>query len=242
MLPIIKIKETSSTNDYLLRIASERPEWEGAVVCEHQTAGKGMGKNCWESEDGKNLLYSIMIHPAWMPAHSQYLLSMAQAIAISDTLAQYTEGITIKWPNDIYWHDRKISGTRIDTNLNGSGICDMVIGTGVNVNQMKFVSDAPNPVSLIQITGVEHNVEELLYSMVENFGKYCKMLEQGDYDTITRIYHERLYRRDGIHRYRDADGEFEAYINKVHQSGVLQLKRTDGTLSEYMFKEVEFVI
>lgn len=171
-MQIIKLDNIGSTNDYLLRLSSQNPEWEGVVMAHYQSAGKGMGTNKWESESGKNLLFSILLHPRWLPVNSQYLLSMAEAVAIKDVLSRYVSDITIKWPNDIYWRDKKISGTRIDTNLCGGSISDMVIGTGININQRTFVSDAPNPVSLWQITNAEHDAETILRQIVDAFGNY----------------------------------------------------------------------
>lgn len=241
-MQIIKLDNIGSTNDYLLRLSSQNPEWEGVVMAHYQSAGKGMGTNKWESESGKNLLFSILLHPRWLPVNSQYLLSMAEAVAIKDVLSRYVSDITIKWPNDIYWRDKKISGTRIDTNICGGSISDMVIGTGINVNQRTFVSDAPNPVSLWQITNAEHDAETILRQIVDAFGNYCLQLREGDHSAVIRRYHQGLYRREGLFAYRDINGEFEAAISEVMPNGVLRLLRKDGSMSEYMFKEVEFIL
>lgn len=238
-MQIIHLNATSSTNEYLMNLASRQPQWEGCVMSDFQTSGKGMGTNTWESEAGKNLLFSILIHPRWMLISYQYLLSMAMALAIRDTLSEYTPDITIKWPNDIYWRDCKISGTRIDTNLAGLTITDMVIGTGININQRQFHSDAPNPVSLWQITGTEHSPQEILHNILAAFERYYNILRQGDKETVINRYHKHLYHRTGFHRYRDANGEFEAEIINVKPNGVLCLLKKDGTIGEYLFKEVE---
>lgn len=241
-MQIIKLNNIDSTNDYLLQLASQESEWEGVVTADYQSAGKGMGDNKWESEVGKNLLFSILLHPNWLPVNSQYLLSMAEAISIKEVLSNYTTDITIKWPNDIYWKDKKISGTRIDTNISGGNICDMVIGTGININQRQFYSDAPNPISLWQITHSEHSTEEILHQIIRTFDKYCQKLMQGDTATIIHNYHEALYRKDGIHTYKDKDGQFEAEIKEVLPNGTLRILRKDGNIKEYMFKEIEFIL
>lgn len=241
-MQIIRLKDTRSTNEYLMDAAARWPQWEGAVTSDYQSAGKGMGENTWESETGKNLLFSILIHPTWLPVARQYLLSMAEAVAVCETLAEYTDGITIKWPNDIYWQDRKISGTRIDTNLCGAGIADMVIGTGININQRVFTGNAPNPVSLWQITGREHDRDAMLDKILAAFERYSAMLREGEEAEVISRYHACLYRRQGYHRYRDAGGEFEAKTMEVMPDGTLILQRRDGTRSEYMFKEIEFIL
>lgn len=240
-MEIITLSDTASTNDYLLDRVRQQPDWEGVVTTPYQSAGKGMGTNRWESEAGKNLLFSILIHPTWLPIRKQYLLSMAQALAICHALNAITPEFTIKWPNDIYWRDRKISGTRIDVNISSAGLQDMVIGTGVNVNQQEFLSDAPNPVSLWQITGKEHDSAELLQSIIRRFERYSAILQQGGEADIIALYHAALYRNDGkLYPYEDTNGEFLASIKQVDPDGTLHLIREDGTESTYMFKEVRF--
>lgn len=234
-MEIIHLTNITSTNDYLLSLKSQE---DIVAVSDYQTRGKGMGTNRWESEPGKNLLFSILIHPTWIPVNQQYLLSMAEAVALCDTLREVTADITIKWPNDIYWKDKKISGTRIDVNLSGGILADMVIGTGINVNQTEFLSDAPNPVSLKQITGREHDREALLKDILKRFQPLQQMLKDGGTEEIVRLYHERLYRKEGMHGYKDANGTFMAAIDYVEPSGILHLTLEDGTKREYMFKEV----
>ena len=247
-MEIIKVSDISSTNDYLLGLDTEE---DVCVRTDYQSAGKGMGTNTWESEAGKNLLFSILVHPVWLSVTEQYLLSMAEALAIHDALTEFLEltmgvetikKLTIKWPNDIYWEDKKLSGTRIDGNIKGGVLQDFVIGTGINVNQQRFFSDAPNPVSLYHITGKEYDNDEILNKILEHFAKYQDALKQGDKEKVVREYHERLYRRTGIHRYEDGNGTFDAEIVKVNTNGIMTLRRTDGTLSDYEFKEVRFVI
>ena len=234
-MEIIHLTNITSTNDYLLSLKSQE---DIVAVSDYQTRGKGMGTNRWESEPGKNLLFSILIHPTWIPVNQQYLLSMAEAVALCDTLREVTDDITIKWPNDIYWKDKKISGTRIDVNLSGGILADMVIGTGINVNQTEFLSDAPNPVSLKHITGREHDREALLNDILKRFQPLQQMLKDGGTEEIVRLYHERLYRKEGMHGYKDANGTFMAAIDYVEPSGILHLTLEDGTKREYMFKEV----
>jgi len=244
----IHIDATASTNDFLLKNA-EKYEGEDLVVAvsDYQTAGCGMGTNKWESEAGKNLLFSMLIHPSWVDAGVEFLVSMSEAIALCEVLSEYADDITIKWPNDIYWKDRKISGTRIDGNIKGTTIADMVIGTGINVNQREFHSDAPNPVSLYQITGKEHDCQEILDKIVSRFQHYYNIAKEEwevyDCDTIMDEYHKHLYRNDdSYHRYEDEYGEFEAKLFSVHPNGIMLLERRDGTISEYEVKEVKFLL
>lgn len=241
-MEIIKLSDTASTNDYLLGLNTDQ---DLCVVTDYQSAGKGMGTNTWESEPGKNLLFSILLHPTWLPINRQYLLSMAEAVAIVEVLGK---GFEIKWPNDIYYGDKKLSGTRIDINLQGSTLKDVIIGTGINVNQEIFLSDAPNPISLKNITGQEHDRDILLQDILKRFSVYYTKLQKdflrpsldGMRSWLDYQYHKHLYRRTGLHAYADKDGTFQAEIVRVAENGIITLRRDDGTLSSYEFKELRF--
>ena len=240
MVQMIRLTETESTNKFLKEFGkAEEPIT--IVVADYQTAGKGQGTNTWESESGKNLLFSILVHPASLPIERQYILSEAAALSYKAVLDTYTADVSVKWPNDIYWQDRKISGTLIETALKKGVIKDFIIGTGININQQEFRSDAPNPVSLCQIIGREVPLEEVLNKVVESFEEYYRMVIDGAYDTISQRYHDALYRKEGLFPYRDKNGAFMAAIVEVKDDGHLVLKDSEGNLREYGFKEVEYV-
>lgn len=239
---IIYIDEIDSTNRYLKSHQSEYPEEMTVVVADYQSAGKGQGTNIWESEAGKNLLFSILVHPVRVPVARQFLLSMAHALSLKDALSDYSDGFTVKWPNDIYWKDQKISGTLIEITLGQGHIKDCIFGTGVDVNQQVFLSDAPNPVSLCQIVGHEVDRQELLEKILGNMDRYMSLLENGDYIDIAGMYHDSLYRKHGFYHYRDAEGIFEGAIVEVEDDGHLILRDRVGVMRSYAFKEVEFLL
>ena len=239
---IVRLEETDSTNTYLRQHASQMEAWMTVVTAKYQTAGRGQGVHTWESNRSENLLFSVLTHPVMVPVRSQFLLSEAGALALKEVLDGYTDGITLKWPNDIYWNDRKLSGTLIETSIGGGRIKNCVFGIGLNVNQKTFESDAPNPVSLAQILGHDIDREQLFKQIVAAFEKYYRMLENGQYDAISALYHEALYRRQGFYMYEDGDGRFEGAIVEVGDDGLLVLRDRDGRFREYEFREVKFVL
>lgn len=237
---IIRLKEIDSTNRFLRELKDEQEDEMVVAVADFQTAGKGQGSHTWESEAGKNLLFSIKVNPRWVPVRQQFLLSMAGAIAIKEALETYVDGITLKWPNDVYWNDKKISGTLIETSIDSKGIKTCIFGIGINVNQEAFHSDAPNPVSLRQILGHEVDKDELLQKVIEGFRQYYELLRRADYMDVSGIYHLSLYRRKGFHRYEDADGDFEGAFVEVEDDGHLILHDKQGVIRSYSFGEVKF--
>ena len=230
---IIHIAETDSTNRWLRERGGEG---DMVVVADYQTAGKGQGNNSWESERGKNLLFSVLYHPQRIPANRQFHISMAVSLAIADALGEHIGDVSIKWPNDIYWRNAKICGILIENRLLGQTIRDSIIGVGVNVNQRQFHSNAPNPVSLLQIHGHETDRELLLQSILDKFTLYINKKE------IKTQYLHLLYRRKGFHPYADKEGSFMAEIVDVEDDGHLLLCDDNGQQRRYAFKEVSFVI
>lgn len=211
------------------------------VVADYQTAGRGQQGSFWESERGKNLTFSLLCHPDFVKPSHQFLLSQCMAISVREALLRYVESVEVKWPNDIYVNDKKISGTLIECDLQGGRITNCIIGVGVNVNQEQFKSDAPNPVSLSQLIGVQMNREEVLSAIISRFGNYYELLRDGKADEVRQMYMNSLYRREGRHRYADVRGEFMAEIADVEPTGHLLLRFDDGRVGRYEFKEVRFV-
>ena len=253
---IIHIDETDSTNHWIKRRKAEQTtpgrskQADLVVVAEYQTAGRGCGSNTWESEQGKNLTFSVLLHPTEIPADCQFRISEAVSVAICETLENCfrplspadspsdsgKQEVTIKWPNDIYVGDRKICGILIENQLRGSLISDSIVGIGLNVNQTVFRSDAPNPVSVAQLTGHEENREALLQAFLQRLSATMEM----EPEALMETYRRRLYRREGFHRFSDSCGAFEAKVMNVLDDGRLVLLDTEGKARMYAFKEVIF--
>ena len=229
---IIHIDETDSTNRWLREQGREE---DMVVWADFQTAGRGQGTNKWESEQGKNLLFSILLHPKDIPANKQFAISMQVSLAICEALGERIGDLSIKWPNDIYWRNAKICGILIENRLQGSRIRDSIIGVGLNVNQRQFHSDAPNPVSLWQICEQETDREQLLKDILKAFDRH-----QGK--ELKAQYLSMLYRRKGFHPYADQNGAFMAEIADVEEDGHLLLRDEEGKERCYAFKEVSFII
>jgi len=235
----------TSTNTYVKELMAadvDLPELT-LVEADFQTGGRGQTGNSWESERGMNLTFSLLCHPTWLRAADQFVLSQAIAVAVWRTLNNLTDGISIKWPNDIYWRDRKICGTLIECNLAGATVRDCIIGTGINVNQTEFRSDAPNPVSLAQIVGLTFNREHILNEVVSEFTSIYEGLKNGGSEALKAEYMQHLYRREGFHMYQEPNGEpFEAEIQDVEPAGHLVLRLKDGSIRRYEFKEIRYIL
>ncbi len=232
------IESTESTNKLLKDFSASKNLTEGFVIyTDFQTAGKGQPGNSWESEKGKNLLFSMLLYPHSIRIDKQFILSQITCLAIKNVLDKYTSGISVKWPNDIYWKDKKISGILIENTLVRDRIDKCIIGIGLNINQEKFLSNAPNPVSLRQILGKETDRNVILTEICEEM---IRLYADSDTEEIQKKYFENLYRKDGYHPYTDCatNSSFSARIETVLPDGKLILITDEGERREYYFKEV----
>lgn len=199
--PLIVLDETDSTNRYISQLCNN-PQKAVAelttVSAEFQTAGKGQRGNSWEAEKEKNLLFSFVLYPTFLEARCQFILSQIISLSIKEELDRWSDEITIKWPNDIYWRDKKICGILIENDLSGHFIGRCISGVGININQKEFHSDAPNPVSLKQITGKEHNRHEILAHILKRVQIYYNGLQTEERNTyaaeISARYARALFR------------------------------------------------
>jgi len=240
---IIHLRETTSTNAYMRELSEAEPLASGTIVrADFQTAGRGLSGNSWESEDGKNLLFSALLYPEDVPANRPFVIAEIAALSIKQTLDKYIPDVSVKWSNDIYCGDKKIAGILIENTLFQGKITKSIIGTGININQTTFHSDAPNPVSMAQITGNIYDRSTILQDFRKFFATQSARLNKRQFDAIHDDYLGVIYRKDGFYSYRDDDGIFEAQIHNIEPSGNLVLKRPNGIISRYAFKEVEYCV
>ena len=227
------ISSTNSTNTLLKELLAkgEWPEGERFLYTSFQTAGRGQAGNGWESEEGKNLLCSILLPPN----KNLYFLNIAIGVALLRVIG---EDFTIKWPNDIYYGDKKVAGILIENAIIGNEIKYSIAGIGLNVNQTTFVSDAPNPVSLKQIRGQEYDIERLMSLLFETVQSVLNESEQ----EVWAYYKSHLYRREGFWPFEDKDGPFEAAIKDVLPTGEIVLEDKKGQERIYHFKQVRYVL
>ena len=235
----IHISECDSTNAFMQRLLAQVPLEEGTVVCtEFQTKGRGQLTNVWEAEAGKNILCSILLRPTHLPIKSQFLFSQAISVAIVDVLNTFSKGFSVKWPNDIYYKEEKIAGILIENTLSSSGIDTCIIGLGLNVNQESFKSDAPNPISLLNIIGKETSVPNLLDSILDSFSNAYSLVFL-NVEELRERYFSNLLFNGQVRTYKDANGTFRGMIVDVENDGHLIIEDEAGAIRRYAFKEIQ---
>jgi BirA family biotin operon repressor/biotin-[acetyl-CoA-carboxylase] ligase len=233
-------EQTASTND---DARSEELRHMDVVWAEYQTAGRGQRGHTWHSSEGENITLSVVLEPTFLPIVEQFLLSEIAALALVDTMRDYGIECRIKWTNDIYAGDNKIAGVLIEHSLSGESIARTIVGIGLNINQQIFPDDIPNPTSMSLERGITFNREEILNHYISALNDLYTMLQQGKKEDIESRYIATMYHLGEKHTYAYPTGEeFQATIRGVRPTGHLFLEHTDGTIGEYAFKEVEFVL
>lgn len=237
---IYHIADTTSTND---EARGSEYDHMDIIWAERQSAGRGQRGHSWHSTEGENLTFSVVLKPTFLPIVEQFLLSEVVALALVDTFAAYGIECRIKWTNDIYAEDRKITGVLIEHSLSGETLARTIVGIGINVNQRDFPDDLPNPTSMAIERGRTFDRRAVLELFSERLGELYSALERGDKRLIESRYRQAMCHLDTLATYAYPSGErFEATIRGVRPSGELRLEHCDGTIREYAFKEVEFVL
>ncbi len=232
-----------STNDEALRLIADGSAEEGLVLHTYkQTQGKGADKKRWESESGKNLTFSLVLRPRFLEPSQQFVLTEMVSLALFDVVGHRLgiENLSIKWPNDLWFKDKKLAGVLVQNRIKGNQLDFSVIGVGLNVNQKKFFSDAPNPASLIQFSGKEENLINLLAELLERLENYYERLKT-NIKSLENLYLQKLYHIDNWAWYCDEAGLFTAKITGVDRYGRLLMTDRQGGLRVYGFKEVTFL-
>jgi len=236
------IENLPSTNLHAARLIKHNDISEGTIIyTNYQLAGRGQMGNKWESEDSKNLLISIVLFPSMINPSDQFVLSMAISLGICDFLKRYIPVCRIKWPNDIYVNNDKIAGLLIENSVMGDHIENTIAGIGLNINQDKFLSSAPNPVSLRMITGKAYDLNTCLYQLADDLDKRYKQLIAGNLIQIKKEYTSNLYRLNKWCNYRDKNGSYLGRIKSTSEYGNIMIESESGKTIEYSFKEVDFI-
>jgi BirA family biotin operon repressor/biotin-[acetyl-CoA-carboxylase] ligase len=240
---IIFIENLPSTNTYASQILRSENVKEGTIIyTNYQSAGRGHATNKWESEDSKNLLFSILLYPTMINPADQFIISMAISLGICDFLQKHIPVCSVKWPNDIFVNNDKIAGILIENNIMGNILENSIAGVGLNVNQVKYPGSAPNPVSMKIITGTNYNLTESLSELASDLDKRYKQVISEKYQQLRDEYIAKLFRLNEWASFRDQAGVFTGRIISISDNGRLQVEGKSGLRKEYSFKEIEFIL
>lgn len=240
---IIRYDTIDSTNNEACRlIESGGIEKTTVLISDFQTSGKGAGSNKWESEEGKNLTFTVILKPD-IAIEKQFYMNKLLSVALCDFISDNVEDeiVTIKWPNDIYVGNNKIIGILIKNYISDNKIKYSVWGVGININQEVFLSDAPNPISLKQITYKTYDLDVMLQEVMQHILSNYSLLFADRYVYINNLYHENLYKINCLQKFKIKGTEVTARVIRVNEYGQLEIEY-GSKLHQFDFKEIEWVV
>ncbi len=242
---VLDFQKLASTNVYASELLTKSRPAEGTVIkaCE-QWDGRGQIGSGWVSEPDKNLTFSVILYPVFLQAGRQFFLNMAIALGVFDCLSHYLAGnLSIKWPNDLYWQNKKIAGILIQNVLSGALIQSSVIGIGINVNQKVFPPDLPNPGSVSLAAGKRDvDLDEVLNRLFQTLENRYLQLREGRYLALSEVYTQRLYRLEESAWFEHPDGEvFKGAVKGVDDNGKLIVLPENGQPEHFDIKQIRFI-
>jgi BirA family biotin operon repressor/biotin-[acetyl-CoA-carboxylase] ligase len=240
---LVTLKQVDSTNSFLKNILSNsKPVPEGTVImAEDQYAGRGQRESTWQSEPGKNLTFSILLRPSFLSVTGQFNLTKAVSMGVFEALEPILGAqLKIKWPNDIYYADKKLGGMLIENILQGSQIKNSIVGIGINVNQDNFTDKAGNATSIKQILQKDYDLKDILSEICKHIEAYYLHLKAGRIDFVKNIYLSRLYWLNKEGQFQSNGEVFTGMIKDVTDNGLL-IVESNGKEDAYNLKEIEFL-
>ncbi|MEO5910358.1 MAG: biotin--[acetyl-CoA-carboxylase] ligase [Pelobium sp.] len=240
---IVKLKEVDSTNTYLRNLLSNsKPLLEGTVImAEHQFAGRGQSSNVWKSDKGLNLTFSILLKPTFLPVNKQFQLNKVISLGINDYLTSIIgEPCKIKWPNDIYYENKKLGGVLIENISKGYQLKESIIGIGLNINQKDFGDGLERATSISEILHQDYELEKILAHLCWSIERRYLQLKANKWEVLDKDYSARLFRINEAHFFNINNTLINGIIKGVTKDGRLSLE-INNELIELDLKEVKFI-
>jgi BirA family transcriptional regulator, biotin operon repressor / biotin---[acetyl-CoA-carboxylase] ligase len=240
---IIYYATCSSTNSVAMNLVSTSPVPEGTIVItDCQVQGRGQRGNTWISEPYQNLTFSLILYPSWLGVEDSFQLNMVTTLGIYHTLTTcITQGLSIKWPNDIYFQDQKVGGILIESIVSKDKLRVAVVGIGLNVNQTNFNNFA-HATSLSLICGYKFNLSSLLLQLTNNIQRQYDRLHQDGKNDLQKDYLQYLYGLHEIKTFRDQEGIFQGMIEGVDEQGRLVIDRAPQERRHYNNQEIALIL
>lgn len=241
---LVELEEVPSTNSYASELLTHTLLPDGIIILAHnQTAGKGQRGASWENEPYKNLTFSIVLYPHFLVPQNQFTLNQAIALGVHDYVKLILgKEVKVKWPNDIYYKDKKLAGILIENSIRSNQIISSIIGIGININQTTFVSNAPNPTSFTLITNKEYDLKNCFQELCCFIESRYLQLKAKKEELLKKDYLHALYRFNEFFYYYHKQEKFKAKIIDIGTEGKLILERENQQIQGFDFKEITFII
>ena len=242
-MSIIKLNAIDSTNDFLKDLTrNQLVDNFTTVVAQKQTKGKGQMGATWDSEEGKNLIMSILVKDVLQNVDEIFHLNVAIALSVLQVLQDFkVPNLSVKWPNDIMSDHKKIGGILIENSFKSDTKIESIVGIGLNVNQKQF-ENLPKASSMAVITSTEFDLDMLLNKIIFQIKKNCSWILSNQSDKLWKEYHNHLFKINVPMAFEDANqNKFMGIIQGVSSEGRLQVILEDDSIKSYGIKEIQIL-
>ena len=240
---IIDLEEVNSTNLYAEQLLKKGAIEEGTVIiAKNQTAGRGQGENKWQSESGRNLTLTVILHPTFLLACQQFLINKVISLGVYDFLCDYVQEVCIKWPNDILISSKKVGGILIQHVVNNEMLETTIAGVGINVNQTHFDPHLSDAVSLVQVLGQELVLKDTLHQLTSSLEAKYAFLRQKEFDLLEYEYCNALLGYNEKRRYNIGKEMVDGIIRGVDEFGRLLVEISGKPVKAFNHKEIEYLL
>jgi len=246
-LPFTELTEVDSTNIYAMNQVKTNMAGHGAAfLAQKQWAGKGQMGKVWEAESGQNILLSVVLDPKKLVFNGSELepsiVSMLIAVGCFNFFITYAGDETrIKWPNDIYWRDRKAAGILIENSFRGPIWQWSVAGMGVNINQTEFGTGLQKAVSLKQMTGKTFQVPALAKELCNHIEAALQMVVDKGPGTLLELYNNALYKKEEQVQLDIEGKKITATICRVLSNGHLEIETENGIKQSHALGAIQWL-
>ncbi len=241
-MKLIKLDATDSTNSFLKGLTQKQNlESYTVVSAKMQTNGKGQMGSSWVSEEGKNLISSILINNTVTNITAIFNLNITVAVSLLQALHDLNvTHLSIKWPNDIMAGNQKIAGILIENLIKENGEIKSIVGIGLNVNQTDF-ENLPKASSLKNRMNQDFDIDSILENIVHKIEENVVKLQNNEADFFWKTYENHLFKKGKPTLFEANQEQFMGIIQGVTRNGMLTIQLEDDSIKEFGVKEIVMI-
>jgi BirA family transcriptional regulator, biotin operon repressor / biotin---[acetyl-CoA-carboxylase] ligase len=221
-----------STNSEAMRAASEGAPEGSVFLAEEQLAGRGRGGRSWQSARSAGIYCSVVLRPA-MPPSDALIFSLAAGLAVRRAVAEIVPQLVadLKWPNDVLLGGKKICGILTEMNAEATRVRHLVVGVGINANQMRFPAELRETATSLRIeTSTEWSRVELCAALLKSLDREYRGLvnDAGGRASILRRFEESSSSVRGKKVSIEENGALAGITEGLDERGFLRVRTAEG--------------
>lgn len=236
------LEQVGSTNETIKEMVQGESIEEGFTIYTlNQMSGRGQQGREWVNSPGESLALSVFLKPTFLEVSRAYGLSIAVAVAVREFLENnFNLQAKIKWPNDIYVSDKKVSGILIENQILGNSIGQSILGIGINFNQEAFPDVLSRATSIKMLTGKKQSILVHLGQLTQMLDTAYNQLQSGEIEHLSERYVTHMYGLNSQRKFIIDDEKKTAVVNGIDEAGRILLE-LDGDVKAFSQGEITWL-